>query len=290
MADPQLRTKEVLWDWYTSLSSKVFRPPAESTFATTGTITPKEFVEAGDLLVYKSGSWSWSGGEVTKRIPELPADKQFLIARNVPCNPLMRESAKSSIVDDDWLSMEPQEDESNQVVDVKDNNSEEDEEDQDGEAADAETFAEEDNVVEDADPSSKTDIIRTRTYDVTICYDTYHHVPHVWLFGYDKSGHPLKPQLMYEDISKDHVGETVTIKPHPHLLTSYASIHPCRHAEVMKRIVSNMTKAGKEPRADLYLFIFLKFLSAVIPSMEYDNTFELDINLRSVDEEPKEKK
>jgi len=62
---------------------------------------------------------------------------------------------------------------------------------------------------------------------------------------------------------------------------SYASIHPCRHADVMKKIVHNLQKAGKEPRPDFYLFIFLKFLSAVIPSIEYDNTFDLDISLQS---------
>lgn len=59
MAEPQLKTKEVLWDWYTSLASKINRPSSQSTFLTTGSITPQEFVEAGDLLVHKCGSWSW---------------------------------------------------------------------------------------------------------------------------------------------------------------------------------------------------------------------------------------
>jgi len=58
MAD-RLKTKEVLWDWYKSVASKVSGAPKESTFAQTGAITPQEFVEAGDLLVFKSGSWSW---------------------------------------------------------------------------------------------------------------------------------------------------------------------------------------------------------------------------------------
>lgn len=59
MAEPQLKTKEVLWDWYTSLASKITRPSLQSTFLATGSITPQEFVEAGDLLVHKCGSWSW---------------------------------------------------------------------------------------------------------------------------------------------------------------------------------------------------------------------------------------
>lgn len=30
-----------------------------STFTTTGEITPEEFVQAGDYLVYKFPTWSW---------------------------------------------------------------------------------------------------------------------------------------------------------------------------------------------------------------------------------------
>lgn len=84
---------------------------------------------------------------------------------------------------------------------------------------------------------------------------------------------------MFEDISEDHVGQTVTVKTHPHLSVNYASIHPCKHSDVMKKIVENMIKQHKEPRVDQYLVLFLKFLSAVLPSLEYDNTFDLDITM-----------
>jgi ubiquitin-like-conjugating enzyme ATG3 len=210
-----------------------------------------------------------------------------LLSLTVPCNPTMREQTKTELLDDDWLSMAPTE-EDNDVIDVKSADApddDDDDDDDDGDVPDAEDFDGDNLVEEEDDPALKQNLVqKTRTYDVTICYDMYHRVPHVWLVGYDKNNHPLKPTQMYEDISKDHVGETVTIKPHPHLGLPYASIHPCRHADVMKKIVKNMQSSGREPRSDLYLFIFLKFLSAVIPSIEYDNTFDLDISLRS--EEP----
>lgn len=58
-----------------------------STFRQTGQITPEEFVLAGDFLVYKFPSWSWSdASSPTKRVSYLPAGKQFLVTRGVPCH------------------------------------------------------------------------------------------------------------------------------------------------------------------------------------------------------------
>ena len=58
-----------------------------STFRSTGQVTPEEFVLAGDYLVYKFPTWSWSdASHPSKRAPHLPAGKQFLITRGVPCH------------------------------------------------------------------------------------------------------------------------------------------------------------------------------------------------------------
>lgn len=57
-----------------------------STFRSTGQITPEEFVLAGDFLVYKFPSWSWSdASHPSKRVSYLPPGKQFLVTRGVPC-------------------------------------------------------------------------------------------------------------------------------------------------------------------------------------------------------------
>lgn len=58
-----------------------------STFRTTGQITPEEFIEAGDYLVYKFPTWSWADASPeSKRVSYLPAGKQFLVTRGVPCH------------------------------------------------------------------------------------------------------------------------------------------------------------------------------------------------------------
>ena len=58
-----------------------------STFRSTGQITPEEFVQAGDYLVYKFPSWSWSdASSPARRVNYLPNGKQFLVTRGVPCH------------------------------------------------------------------------------------------------------------------------------------------------------------------------------------------------------------
>ena len=50
------------------------------------------------------------------------------------------------------------------------------------------------------------------------------------------------------------------------------SVHPCRHAEVMKKIIETVAEGGGELGVHMYLLIFLKFVQAVIPTIEYDYT------------------
>lgn len=57
----------------------------DSKFKETGRITPDEFVAAGDFLVYKFPTWKWEQGEPGKRRDYLPAEKQYLVQRGVPC-------------------------------------------------------------------------------------------------------------------------------------------------------------------------------------------------------------
>lgn len=58
-----------------------------STFRRTGEITPEEFLEAGDYLVSKFRTWTWADADApTRRVDYLPAGKQYLVTRNVPCH------------------------------------------------------------------------------------------------------------------------------------------------------------------------------------------------------------
>lgn len=45
----------------------------------------------------------------------------------------------------------------------------------------------------------------------------------------------------------------------------------------MKRIIEQMKERGKTPRIDQYLLIFLKFIHAAIPTIEYDSTIGVEM-------------
>lgn len=73
-------TVNTLRDRYTPVSHT-------STFRHTGQITPEEFLAAGDYLVYKFPTWSWGDADDEgRRVSYLPAGKQYLVTRNVPCH------------------------------------------------------------------------------------------------------------------------------------------------------------------------------------------------------------
>jgi ubiquitin-like-conjugating enzyme ATG3 len=174
-------------------------------------------------------------------------------------------------------------------INENNNNNEDDNEDGDdneseGEAIDMESYdhnvIDNDEAVVTIKESLKQEtiddtshIIQTRTYDLHITYDNYYRTPRLWLNGYDEYHRPLKVDQMYEDISEDHAKKTVTFEAHAHIPgTQMASIHPCRHAEVMKKLINLVAESGKELEVYNYLMVFLKFVQAVIPTIEYDYT------------------
>ena len=120
--------------------------------------------------------------------------------------------------------------------------------------------------------------MKTRTYDLYITYDQYHQTPKVYLQGYDEAGALLTPEQTFEDIASDYVHKTVSIENHPHLPIVTAYIHPCRHAEVMKRMIDVMkSHSGASIRSDQMMFLFLKFIASVIPTIQYDFTSTVDV-------------
>mmetsp|Transcript_10199 Transcript_10199/g.15003 ORF Transcript_10199/g.15003 Transcript_10199/m.15003 type:complete len:245 (+) Transcript_10199:106-840(+) len=176
------------------------------------------------------------------------------------------------------------------------------EEDDDDEYADMADF-EDDNVMEDeaaiatseANPVGTNDeddnIIKVRTYDLSITYDKYYQTPRVWMMGYAAgtgASQPLTGDEMMQDVMSDYANRTVTIEQHPHVSGPHASIHPCQHGAVMKTIVRNLMKAsssstevdaeegsGDGPSIEMYIFIFLKFVSSIIPTINYDFTMDV---------------
>ncbi|KAA3674738.1 ubiquitin-like-conjugating enzyme ATG3, partial [Paragonimus westermani] len=74
-------------------------------------------------------------------------------------------------------------------------------------------------------------------------------------------------------LDEDHAKKTVTMEQHPHLSgPPMPSIHPCKQAEVMRKLIEAVADGGAELAVHQYIMVFLKFVQAVIPTIEYDYT------------------
>lgn len=86
-----------------------------------------------------------------------------------------------------------------------------------------------------------------RTYTLYITYTPYYRTPRLYLSGYLSPSEPLAPHLMMEDIVGDYADKTVTLEDFPLFDhgVKMASVHPCKHASVMKVLLRRADAALK---------------------------------------------
>jgi len=286
---------------YVKKVAEYFTPVLSSTqYLEKGVLTPEEFVAAGDQLCYKCPAWSWArSSDPSKSQPFLPPEKQYLITRNVPSvrrkADLLAAVKREVMVEDEWINTEMEESEPAQsssdggegtpsMPDIQKLSLQKPTAEDD--VPDMSDFSDANNMIE-SDPATldttyivrtepdDSNIVHTRTYDVTITYDKYYQVPRIWLFGYDEQRQPLTPDQVFEDVSQDHARKTVTFETHPHLGISAASIHPCKHSNAMKNMIDTMIDNDLTPNVEQSMFLFLKFISCLIPTVQYDFTMEV---------------
>jgi ubiquitin-like-conjugating enzyme ATG3 len=131
---------------------------------------------------------------------------------------------------------------------------------------------------------------KLRIYRISVTYDPYYYCPRMWLAGdkeivskspitkeVTRENVPLTKEEIMEDVMGDYADKTVTYEVHPHLGVHMATIHPCKHSEVLKTMVARIEENKGVVNVENALFIFLKFMTAIIPTIEYDKT--IDINL-----------
>ena len=76
-------------------------------------------------------------------------------------------------------------------------------------------------------------------------YSPFYRTPRAYLSGYLSTGQPLPPRLMMDDIVGDYKDKTVTVEDFPFVNgnVKMASVHPCKHASVMKTLLDRADAA-----------------------------------------------
>lgn len=286
--------KNKSYETYINIVNSITNPNTQDNFEKCGTITPNQFIICGDFLTDRCKTWTWERGEENKQLSYLPTDKQFLMSRRCPCTRKINSieylnsitESDININGDEW-SIPDINNTSGNIPDLEDNileidniniysdNSntiQNDKNTSEIDMSDDDDFC----IVEDDDNVLIDDnILKTRTYDIYITYDQYHQCPRVYLQGYSENDIILTAQQMYEDISVDHLYKTVSLEMHPHLPIYTLYIHPCRHAELMKKFINILGNSNNKIKVEHYLFLFLKFVSSIIPGINYDFTYNI---------------
>jgi ubiquitin-like-conjugating enzyme ATG3 len=84
-------------------------------------------------------------------------------------------------------------------------------------------------------------------------YSPYYRTPRLYLSGYLPNGQPLTPEAMMDDIVGDYKDKTVTLEDFPFFANNVkmASVHPCKHASVMKTLLDRADSALRSRREKL---------------------------------------
>jgi len=277
---------------YRDVAKKFMSVLKESKFYEEGVLTPEEFIKAGNFLTEKCPTWKWCSAKT--KVDYLPDDKQFL-QTTVPCPMRVSEYEKinktsEKLVDDDWVEANVnfynrKKDDEIKDIDIENskqivvNNFEILEN-----YADIDIVREENKIIEGevnedfivVETNDDENVIKTRTYDVSVTYDFFYRVPRMWLTGYNENGIPLEDKEINEDIMMEYIDRTVTIEKHPHTGVKSVSIHPCKHSLLLLKMIENFERACKKLEVHMSILLFLKFLHSVVPTIQYD--FTMDIN------------
>jgi ubiquitin-like-conjugating enzyme ATG3 len=217
--------------------------PTVSQFISKGTLTPDEFVSAGNALTEEitMNGWTWQSGIPSENKRYLPEEKQFLLLTNVKSLPVELEKLKEyTEPDSDTLLFQPEEE-------TTDNKMAEDED---------VLSVEEESLLEDR-----------RTFEISIVYDRYYRTPRVFLSGTNYEGKRLAPETVLSYVSPQHANKTITIELHPHLNELCVSIHPCMHPHTMKRFIHDYLQRQEEFHLKMYMPLFLQFISCIVPTL-----------------------
>jgi ubiquitin-like-conjugating enzyme ATG3 len=312
-----MTTKRFFYEKFKEFANAVSGPMTESAFQKTGKLTPQEFVEAGDALTQKFPGWKWEAGDATIQ-DYLPKNKKYLVLKECPCRERAAAiDASAGPVDDKadadgWVdsgdshaaaapaaaaaapaaaAAAPAPQQAPAQAGAFKYDLDEEDEDDDPNAAPA-SKAVQANSAGGAPAAGGANAL-LRFYNIVVSYDQFYCSPRMYLFGYKCGAQnvPLTKEEMMEDVYSANREKTATIDPHPFVKAPCISIHPCRHAEMMKRTLDRLESRFTEEQEDvpegeripfvfptyMALFVFLKFITAVVPTIGYDVTIDMEM-------------
>ena len=275
-----------LFKGYQDVVSYISPTLKQSKFYTEGILTPEEFILSGDYLVEKCPTWKWCSAKENLYNSALPKDKQYLVT-TVKSDSRAGDFLKNNEItevqlEDDWVEenvkISNKEEQPKKEINLNDNLNLDNPdnliaqkkiEKKENEVKEIDDFEIIDN---DTDENTKM-----RTYDVSVTYDFYYCVPRMWLVGYDYKGRPLTANEMKEDVMPEYRNKTVTIEPQTCTGIKNISVHPCRHSQLIKKMINDFQSSGRKMEIHMTILLFLKFLQSVVPTVQYDFTMDIRI-------------
>ncbi len=251
-----------------------------STLSETGQLTPEEFVAAGSALVARNPLFQWKAAATSMSVAHLPIDKQYLVATKLPSYTRVADlqeveqqvhhvSLLSGLEGDDGYCLPLS------GRKCKEDGNEEEEE------GIVMVYGEDESDSEIGQKAAVTVTLRgksgTRTagherfYTLCITYDKFYRTPRVFFYGHDRNGSSLSGEKIAEDVYYEYL-RVVTMESMPHSGNQMMRIHPCQHAKAMHNVIKTLVESDPdyEPKVEHYLLVFLKIISCVIPTIEYD--------------------
>ena len=275
-----------LFKGYQDVVSYISPTLKQSKFYTEGILTPEEFILSGDYLVEKCPTWKWCSAKENLYNSALPKDKQYLVT-TVKSDSRAGDFLKNNEItevqlEDDWVEenvkISNKEEQPKKEITLNDNlnldNPENFKAQNKIEKKENEVKEIDDFEIIDNDTDENT---KMRTYDVSVTYDFYYCVPRMWLVGYDYKGRPLTANEMKEDVMPEYRNKTVTIEPQTCTGIKNISVHPCRHSQLIKKMINDFQSSGRKMEIHMTILLFLKFLQSVVPTVQYDFTMDIRI-------------
>ena len=275
-----------LFKGYQDVVSYISPTLKQSKFYTEGILTPEEFILSGDYLVEKCPTWKWCSAKENLYNSALPKDKQYLVT-TVKSDSRAGDFLKNNEItevqlEDDWVEenvkISNKKELPKKEINLNDNlnldNPENFKDQKKIEKKENEVKEIDDFEIIDNDTDENT---KMRTYDVSVTYDFYYCVPRMWLVGYDYKGRPLTANEMKEDVMPEYRNKTVTIEPQTCTGIKNISVHPCRHSQLIKKMINDFQSSGRKMEIHMTILLFLKFLQSVVPTVQYDFTMDIRI-------------